>query len=259
MTTEELAGVIDLDHLTAIVHLTSGKVVARYSLQHILLNFIKMSDGCAAIAEAYQQDLSMPTHLVVPNTPEAEHLIGMMNKNLPAFLFHTLKEQGLPDKFINKLLQKLCEATMLADMHRYKWDAANWVLTTKDELAQAEKTKAFEGAVWFRDEFGLLGQTACNQKRYAAPKSLFNLDDTGLRRTIHDRHQAPRGSEETNAPVGTPPKKTHKDLVDLTTAKGDSASHTSLSSSEDTSSSNKGSCFKASNEKEDSLSAADGI
>jgi hypothetical protein len=32
MTTEELAGVIDLDHLTAIVHPTSGKVVARYSL-----------------------------------------------------------------------------------------------------------------------------------------------------------------------------------------------------------------------------------
>ncbi len=32
MTTEELAGVIDLDHLMAIVHLTSGKVVACYSL-----------------------------------------------------------------------------------------------------------------------------------------------------------------------------------------------------------------------------------
>jgi hypothetical protein len=191
MTAEELAGVIDLDRLTAIVHPTSGKVVARYSLLHILLNFIKMSNGCAGFAEAHQQDLSMPMHLVVPNTPEAEHLIGMMNKNLPAFLFHTLKEQGLPDKFINKLLQKLCEATMLANMHRCKGDAANRVLTTEDELAQAEKNKAFEGAAWFRDEFGLLGQTARNQKRYAAPKSLFNLDNTGLRRTIHDHHQAP--------------------------------------------------------------------
>jgi hypothetical protein len=190
-TAEELAGVIDLDHLTAIIHPTSGKVVARYSLWHILLIFIKMSDGCAAIAEAHQQDLSMPVHLIVPNTPEVERLIEMMNKNLPAFLFHTLKEQDLPDELIDELLQKSCEATMLADMHHCKWDAANRVLTTEDKLAQAEKTKAFEGAVWFKDDFGLLGQSARNQKRYAAPKSLFNLDNTGSRRTIHDHHQAP--------------------------------------------------------------------
>ncbi len=65
-------------------------------------------------------------------------------------------------------------------------------------------------------------------------------------------------SEETNAPVGTPPKKTRKELVDLTTAKGDSASHTSLSSSEDTSLSNKGLRFKASDKEEDSLSTTDG-
>ena len=65
-------------------------------------------------------------------------------------------------------------------------------------------------------------------------------------------------SEETNAPVGTLPKKTRKELVDLTTAKGDSASHTSSSSLEDTSSSNKGLHFKASDEEEDSSSAADG-
>jgi hypothetical protein len=146
MTAEELVGVIDLDHLTAIVHPISGKEVACYSLRHILLNFIKMSDGCAAIAEAHQQDMSMPMHLVVPNTPEAERLTGMMNKNLPAFLFHTLKEQGLPDEFIDKLLQKSCEATMLADMHCCKWDAVNQALTTEEDIAQAEKTKAFEGA-----------------------------------------------------------------------------------------------------------------
>ncbi len=120
-----------------------------YSLRHILLNFIKMSDGCTAIAEAHQQGISMPTHLVVPNMPEAEHLTGMMNKNLPAFLFHTLKEQGLPDKFIDKLLQKSCKAAMLADMNHCNWDVVNRVLTTKEDIAQAKKNKAFEGAAWF--------------------------------------------------------------------------------------------------------------
>jgi hypothetical protein len=54
MTAEELAGVINLDHLTAIVNPTSGKVIACYYLQHVLLDFIKMSDEYAAIAEAHQ-------------------------------------------------------------------------------------------------------------------------------------------------------------------------------------------------------------
>jgi hypothetical protein len=147
-----------------------------------------MNDGCPAIAEAHQQDLSMPTHLVVPNTPEAERLIGMMSKNLPAFLLHTLKEQGLPDEFVNELLQRSCEATMLAEMHRCKWDATTRTLMTEDERDQAEKTKVFKGAAWFKDEFGLLGQKARNQKWYTAPEALFNLEDAGSRKTIHDRH-----------------------------------------------------------------------
>jgi hypothetical protein len=218
-----------------------------------------MSDECPAIAEVHQQGLSMLTHLVVPNTPEAKQLVGMMNKNLPAFLSHTLKEQGLPDEFINELLQKLCKATMLADMHRCKWDAATRTLTTKDELDQVEKIKAFEGAAWFKDEFGLLGQKAFNQKRYAAPGVLFDIDDAGLRKTIHDRHWAPQESEGMTYQVGTPPKKACKVLVNLTTAKGDSASHESLSSLEDLSLSNEGPRFKASSGKgEDSSGAANG-
>jgi hypothetical protein len=256
MTAEDLAGVINLDHMTEIKHPISSKVVAHYSLWHVLLTFIKMSDGCPAIAEAHQQELSMPTHLVVPNTPEAERLIGMMNKNLPAFLSHALKEQGLPNKFTKEILQRSCEATMLADMHCCKWDPATCTLTTEDKRAQVEKTKAFEGAAWFRDEFGLLGQRARNQKWYAAPEALFNLDDVGSCKTIHDRHKNAQG--EGNEQMGTPPKKARWAMVDLTVDTGDSASHTSSSSSE-VSSRDDGSRFKASSgEGEDSTSAANG-
>ncbi len=113
-----------------------------------------------------------------------------------------------------------------------------------------EKTKAFEGAAWFWDEFGLLGPKARTQKRYAAPKALFNLDDAGLRKTIHDCHRAPQKSDGKTVLVGTPPKKARTALVDLTTMKGDYASHNSLSSSKDLSSSNKGSRSKAPSSKE---------
>ncbi len=255
MTAEELAGVIDLDHLTDIKHPTSGKVVARYSLSHVLLNFIKMNDGCPAIAEAHQQDLSMPTHLIIPNTPEAEKLVGMMNKKLPTFLFHTLKEQGLPDEFVAELLQQSCEATMLAEMSRCKWEMTTRTLTTEDEREQAEKTKAFKSAAWFKDKFGLLGQRARNQKWYTAPEALFNLEDAGSRKAIHDCHRVAQGG--TKVQVGTPPRTASKGVVDLTTNNRNSASHTSSSSLGDLSLSNEGLHSNASSsEEEDSGSAA---
>ena len=190
MTAEELIGVIDLDYEAKVCHPTSGKEVGSFSLRYALMNFVKMSDGRPAIAEAHQSSISKPTHLVVPNTPEAERIINMMNKNLPAYLYHTLIEHGLPVEFVGELLEQSCEATMLAERHRCKWDTATKTLTTVEDCIQSEKAKAFEGAAWFNDEFGLLGKNATrNQTRFAAPETLFDLDNAASRKTIHDRHK----------------------------------------------------------------------
>jgi hypothetical protein len=125
MTPEELVGVINLDHPTPIRHPTTGLHVVSYTLRYVLLNFFKMGDGHPLIAEAHQGDISLPTHIIIPNIPEAEHLVGMMNRNLPAFLLNALREQGLLEEFIDDLLKNSCEATMLAKMHQCKWDPTN--------------------------------------------------------------------------------------------------------------------------------------
>ncbi len=88
----------------------------------MLLNYLKMEDGHPMIVEAHQEDILKPTYIIIPNTPEAERMVGMMNKNLPAFLWHMLTEQGLPDQFIKDLLNKLCEASMLAEVTKCTWD-----------------------------------------------------------------------------------------------------------------------------------------
>ncbi len=105
MTPEELIGVINLDHISPIVYPTTGMHVVSYSLCYVLLNFVKMSDGHALIAKAHQADISMPMHIIIPNTIKAKCLIGMMNKNSSAFLLNMLKEQGLPDEFIYDMLK----------------------------------------------------------------------------------------------------------------------------------------------------------
>jgi hypothetical protein len=260
MTAEELVGVIDLDYAATIYHPTTGKEVGSYSLRYALMNFIKMSDGRPAIAEAHQRSISTPTHLVVPNTPEAERIVNMMNKNLPAYLYHSLIEHGLPQEFVEDLLDHSCEATMLAERHRCKWDTATKTLTTAEDSIEAEKVKAFEGAAWFRDEFGLLGKNATrNQTRYVPPEALFDLDDAESRKTIHDRHRKVQIEESANEFFGTPSKKGKKKLVvDMTGDDEDSASSKSSSSEESSGSGDERSCSQASSSGGGSTSATNG-
>jgi hypothetical protein len=138
----------------------------------VLLNYLKMKDGHPMIAEAHQEDILQPTHIIIPSTPEAERMVGMMNKNLPAFLWHMLIEQGLPEDFISGLLNKLCEAMMLAKATKCKWDTKSRTLTTNDEMNRKEETRVFEEASWFKDEFGLLARGS-KQKKIRRPRGPF--------------------------------------------------------------------------------------
>ena len=78
------------------------------------------------------------------------------------------KSPSLPLSHYDQLLtsQRLCGGPsaafvqMLAARHSYKWDKETRSLITADDRIQSKKVKAFEGAAWFKDEFGLLGKNA---------------------------------------------------------------------------------------------------
>ncbi len=164
--------------------------VASYCRDSNVLNYLKMKDRHPMIPKAHQEDILMPTHIIIPNAPEAERMVGMMNKNLPAFLWHVLIEQGLPEDFITSLLNKSCKATMLAKATKWKWDSNSRTLTTEDKMNHEEETRAFEEASWFKDEFRLSAKGS-KQKKNATPEALFNLDGSGSVKTIQDRHKEP--------------------------------------------------------------------
>ena len=55
---------------------------------------------------------------------------------------------------------------------------------------RASKVMSFEGAAWFKNEFGFLGgKGAKNQKHYVAPEALFDLDCDESLKTFHDRYK----------------------------------------------------------------------
>ena len=81
MISEELDGLVCLDETADIMHEVSGTKISTLSLRFVLLNYLQMTDGHPTIAEVHQASIMMPTYVVIPNTPEAERMLLMMNKN----------------------------------------------------------------------------------------------------------------------------------------------------------------------------------
>ncbi len=176
---------------------------------------MKMSDGHQLIADVHQASLLVgPVHIVFPNSPEAERMVIMMNKNLPAYVRHILKDQGLPDSYLLELVKRSCCPVMVAEINQCHWDPDSGTLTTKQDAETAKNEEDLEKASWFKDAFANLGIAAKGEalkKQALPPEMLFNLDRDWSIKTIHHCNK-----EQPNNTGGTPPKKgKEKDVIDI--------------------------------------------
>ncbi len=227
MASKVLEGITALDEQVKIIHPSTSETLGSLSLHMLLLNYLKMQDRHPIIAEVHQEDYCKPTYMIIPQAEEAERMIGMMHKNLPASLFHILTEAGFTDDFIKQLLKRMCKASLVAEVPLCKRDSATRSLTTPADKRLEKAITAFEGAAWFKDKFGFLKKGSKPPARLPQ-EDLFNLDGTALVKTIHNRHQKKVATKRSE--------------IDLThDTDGDSASQSSLSSSYDSESSNEGS------------------
>ena len=153
---KELFGIVNLDEPQDILDPETNKKIGVMSLRMVLMNYLKMEDGHPMIAEVHQEDLCKPTYIIVPQTEEAERMIGMMNMNLPAFLHHMLPEINFTEDIIRKLLKHSCDISLVAQIPLCVWNSSIRSLTTPEEERKAKAVKPLETAAWFRDEFGLL-------------------------------------------------------------------------------------------------------
>jgi hypothetical protein len=79
-------------------------------------------------------------------------MIGMMNKNLLAFLYHMLLELDIKEDIVKILLKKSCKASLVADILNCKWQSDARLAEERQEKA----VKDLESAAWFKDKFGPL-------------------------------------------------------------------------------------------------------
>ena len=85
MILKDIIGITNLDVTARIFDDETGKYLGMLSLRQVLLRYLQLSDSHQLIAEVHQSEEIMgPVQAVIPNTPEAERMILMMNKNVPA-------------------------------------------------------------------------------------------------------------------------------------------------------------------------------
>jgi hypothetical protein len=107
----------------------------------------RLSNGNQLIVEVHQAStLVGPVHIIIPNTPEAKRMVIMMNKNFSAYIGNVLKDQGLPEAFLFKLVKRLCCPVMVSEINQCTWDSENGTLTTRQDAESSKNEKELENA-----------------------------------------------------------------------------------------------------------------
>ena len=81
---------------------------------------------------------------VVPNTKEADAMVGSLNCQMPAFIKHYLLYRGLPSDFVTRLVVASCCPTLVGEINTVRWDKKNLELITGEDVEEEVRLSAFE-------------------------------------------------------------------------------------------------------------------
>jgi hypothetical protein len=222
MILKDIVGITNLDG-AADYHQEGMHTTLCFTLRQILLRYVRLSDGHQFIAEVHQSyDVMSRIQAVIPNTPEAEEMILMTNKKIPAYMGNVLRDQGMPNLFLIELFKCSCCPTMILEMGRYTWDSDTGVLTTHRESVDNQVQADLESAAWYEDASKELGLATKEGSKTPAPppETLFNLDKDRSIKTIHNCNEKQLPSAGSPAP----PKKSNPEVIRLTDSDEDPAS-----------------------------------
>ncbi len=225
MLLEDLVGIMDLN-ASANLYQASMTTLLHFSLQQVLLCFVQLSNGHRLFAEVQQSNEVMGwVQAVIPNTPEAEQMVLMTNKNFPAYIGNALRDQGLPNDFLLELLKRSYCPTLVLEMASCTWDSDFGILTTQWETNKNKHLDKLEKAAWFKDAFeDLVPATKGGPKRPTPPpKTLFELDGERLVKTIHQHNK----KSQPFAGSTPPARKTGTRIINLMASDEDSTSSSS--------------------------------
>lgn len=160
------------------------------SLRTVMYSKLKLSDGHTLVAEMHQKQEMGDVEAVVPNMPEAETMVEMINKNVVAYLTHYLMDENMPTAFVTNLLKASCDPSLFHNLSKCKWDKKKKILTTPEDEERA-KEAAMQNAAWYKNDFGAFMDSPQKKKgkgnNQVDPEHIYDLDGTHSVKTIRER------------------------------------------------------------------------
>ena len=198
MVSDSLIGVTNSDAKATLLSDESGRQVLSITLWEVFLQyFYYPSDKAASkeqklFAEVHQGPTpGAPITIIVPNTPEVEHVVTMMNKNLPIVLTSILRAQGFEHTVINNLIKVGVCPTQVAKMSNCRYDEKTRSVSFIQVDEQEKALESLTNAPWFKSTMDISQLLRDKQKKDAPPPELlFDIDGTRSLNTIHKKAKA---------------------------------------------------------------------
>ena len=190
MTCDDLKGIVNLDATAPFHSVTTKKKVGVLSMRHVLLKKFRMSDGTSLIAEVHQRGPLGSVDVIIPNTPEAEAMILMMNRHFPAYCFYYLMGAGIDADFVKELIREACCPSLVSKINECTWDAEKKSIITAEQAEEEARLLELENAAWYKDEFGkhMVDKMKQLKKSYTDAEALYKLDGERSVKTLHARN-----------------------------------------------------------------------
>ena len=100
MVSKDIMDVFDVDKKMDILSITDPQEKnGGYTLRAVMYR-LKLQDNSSLVGEVHQAAAMSPVDVVVRNTGEASKMIGMVNKNVAAFLYHVILKWDKDEGFI---------------------------------------------------------------------------------------------------------------------------------------------------------------
>ena len=94
---------------------------------------MKLAEGYSLIAELHQESELDSVDIVIPDIPEAETMVAMMNKQLSVYLSNYLVDAGMGKLFFNALIQGAIFLALNHAADACTWDSNKKKVTTLED------------------------------------------------------------------------------------------------------------------------------
>jgi hypothetical protein len=148
------------------------------------------------IAEVHQAVGGGETHIVFPNTPEAEALVNGLGKHAGGFSLHYLQDLGVDERVIEDFISEFIDPALVHTAEQCVWDSTAKSIKTAEEHADDTGMVELEKSSRFIDILAK-SQVKEDTKRgkYASVANLFDLDAQSTK-TMHEKNDVIELDEE---------------------------------------------------------------